>query len=145
MNGPPLKLSAQDADDLQIIAAVLQDAIVPVCDMLYTPAEKNFIMAVHRFRWDDVKFTEASCPPCFERVHCAVDIDGVENVQQHGFDKGPRCGMLDLLTLMLEKGDLKLVFAGGAEVRLKLAPGWRMRIKDFGDPWPSSCQPSHPA
>ncbi len=144
MNAKLLKLSAQDAEDIQVIAAVLQDAIVPLCDTLYRPADKCFVMIAHRFRWDDVPCPDKEEPPCFERVHCALEVDGVEGVQQHGFDHAAGCGMLDLLTIMLENGSLKLVFAGGAEIRLKLG-NWRLRIKDFGEPWPTTHQPVHTA
>ncbi len=144
MNDVLLKLSACDSEDMQVIAAVLQDAIVPLCDMLYRPADKCFVMIAHRFRWDDVKEAGTTETPCFERVHCALEVDGVEGVQQHNFGKDQGCGMLDLLTIMLENGSLKLVFAGGAEVRLKLG-NWRLRIKDFGEPWPTALQPAHTA
>ena len=144
MSETPLRLSARDAEDLQVIAAILQDAIAPHCDMLYRPAEKSFVMVVHRFCWDDVEEAEAETPPCFERVHCALEIEGVEGVQQHGFDHAKDCGMLDLLTIMLEKGSLHIIFAGGAQLRLKLG-NWRLRIEDFGEPWPTVRQPHHPA
>jgi hypothetical protein len=144
MNDTQLKLSAEDEEDLQVIAAVLQDAIVPLCDMQYCPDEKRFVMVVHRFRWDEAKNAEASEAPCFERVHCALEIEGVEGVQKHCFEGAANCGLLDLLTLMPENGCLKLVFAGGAELKLKLG-AWRLRIEDFGEPWPAGHRPCHPA
>jgi hypothetical protein len=144
MNAAPLKLSARDDEDLQVIAAVLQDAIVPVCDMLYRPDEKKFLMVTHRFRWDEAVKTEASSPPCFERVHCALEIEGVEGVQKHCFDDAVCGGMLELLTILPEEGSLNLVFAGGAQIKCKIG-AWRLRIEDFGEPWPAVHRPSHPA
>lgn len=140
-----LKLSARDGEDVQVIAAVLQDAIAPVCDMLYRPADKCFVMVLHRFRWDALEEAAKADPPCYERVHCLLEIDGVEGVQMHGFGKPEGCGgMLDLLTLLLEEGALTLVFAGGAQVRLKIKE-WQLRIKDIGEPWPTVHQPAHTA
>ncbi|MDD5587287.1 MAG: DUF2948 family protein [Alphaproteobacteria bacterium] len=144
MNEAPLKLSATDEEDLRIIAAVLQDAIAPVCDMIYLPGEKRFVMVAHRFKWDEAEKTGASRPPCYERVHCALEIEGVEGVQKLCFDEAAKCGMLDLLTLLPEEGCLNLVFAGGAQIKLKLGT-WRLRIEDFGEPWPTTHQPCHPA
>ena len=46
-----LKLRAHDADDLQVMAALLQDAIVPVSEMLFLPNAKRFILVANRFRW----------------------------------------------------------------------------------------------
>jgi hypothetical protein len=138
MNEAPLKLRAQDAEDIQVIGAVLQDAIAPVCDMLFKPDEKNFVMVVHRFRWDQMKAEQKA----FERVCCALDIHGVEAVQRQGFDQTELARMLDLLTMVVEEDSLHFIFAGGARLKLKLA-NWRMRLEDFGEPWPVSCQPRH--
>ena len=52
--------------------------------------------------------------------------------------------MLDLLTILLEDGCLRIIFAGGAQLRLKLG-NWQLRIEDFGEPWPTVHQPHHPA
>ncbi len=144
MTEPPLKLRAQDAEDVQVIAAVLQDAIAPVCDMTYKADEKTFIMVVHRFRWDCVDAPEAEKTDCecFERVFCALEVEGVESVQRQGFDKAECDRMLELLTLTLEPDSLQFIFAGGAQVRLKLGK-WQLRIKDFGEPWPTRHQPCH--
>lgn len=139
-----LKLSARDEKDLQVIAAVLQDAIAPCCDMLYRPAEKCFVMVLHRFCWDRNDEAEKAKPPSFERVHCLFEVDGVEGVQMRGIDKTATGGMLELLTILLEERALVLVFSGGGEVRLKLG-SWLLRIKDTGLSWPTAHQPVHSA
>ncbi len=137
MDTQPLKLRAQDAEDVQVVATVLQDAIAPVCDMMYDAAAKNFVMVVHRFRWD-----ASPGEACFERVCCALDVRGVEAVQRQGFEQSDHARMLDLLTLVLENGCLHLVFAGGVRLKLKLAD-WRLQLEDFGEPWPTQHQPCH--
>ncbi len=139
-----LKLRAQDAEDIQVIAAVLQDSIAPVCDMTYKPDEKTFIMVVHRFRWDragslDPGQTEG---PCFERICCALEVEGVEAVQRQGFDKAECDRMLELLTVLPGPDSLQFIFAGGAKLKLKVGP-WRLRIEDFGESWPTPHQPCH--
>ena len=52
MTGQPLKLYAKDEEDLAVIAAVAQDALVPIGEMAFLPAEKRFVLALNRFRWD---------------------------------------------------------------------------------------------
>ena len=47
-----LKLSAGDADDLAVIAACTQDALAPIGEMAFLPAERRFVLALNRFRWD---------------------------------------------------------------------------------------------
>ena len=48
----PLKLLARGREDLEIIAACLQDALVPLADVLYQKREKRFVMVANRFRWE---------------------------------------------------------------------------------------------
>ncbi len=48
----PLKLRAHDAEDLGALAACLQDALVPLADVVYLKAEKRFVMVANRFMWE---------------------------------------------------------------------------------------------
>lgn len=145
MNDKILKLRAEDAEDIKVIAAVMQDAIAPLTEMLYRPEEKNFILVVHRFRWDECIDVTTSQPKrdCYERIACALDIIGVEGVQKVGIDQTNTALMLDLLTVEMADGALEIIFAGNARLRLKVAAGWQIRLKDFGDPWPTQLQPCH--
>jgi len=140
MEGKPLKLKAKDAEDVQVISAILQDAIVPVVDMAWRPEEKDFVMVVQRFCRE--RHDEKDDESCFERVRCAVHVKGVESVQLQGIAQDRPDDMLDLLAVMPEKGNLQFIFAGGGKVRLKLAD-WSLILEDFGEPWPTVCEPQH--
>lgn len=147
----PLKLIARDGEDLQVVAGFLQDAIVPVGEMCFLPAEKRFAMIVNRFRW------EAAEPPppeaaggdaafadgVYERTHCALCFDGISAARLRGFDLRDRARMLCLLTIAEEGGAILLHFSGGACIRLEGA-GWRLRVSDMGEPWPTTLKPEHP-
>ena len=50
--GPPLKLRATDAGDLEVVSAGLQDAIVPVVDMTWEREARRFVLVVNRFKWE---------------------------------------------------------------------------------------------
>ncbi len=139
MTNEPLKLLAQDTDDIQVMAAVLQDAIAPICDMIYHAAEKSFVMVVQRFKWDDVPSEEKGC---FERINCALDIGGVEAVQFMGINPNDPAAMLDLLTISYEEPYLHFLFAGEGRMRLKLAH-WSLKLRDFGESWPTTHCPRH--
>ncbi|MDP9126908.1 MAG: DUF2948 family protein [Pseudomonadota bacterium] len=138
-----LKLKAKATEDVQVISAVLQDAIAPVCDMLYRPEDRNFIMVVHRLRH------ESAGEICPERICCAVNLRGVEAVQTYGIDLTKRSDMLDLLAIMPDADGLQFIFAGGAKLRLQLdketgsRQAWSMIVEDFGGAWPASCTPCH--
>jgi hypothetical protein len=140
MTAPPLKLRAEDADDLATLAVLLQDAIAPVSEMTFQAEEKRFVMVVHRFRWDEPE--SADEPP--SRVGAAIDVAGVRRVRRKGFGDKPDT-MLDLLTLAVEGSVLTFLFAGGATLCCELEPGSSLAlcVSDFGDPWAVTCRPSH--
>src|SRR2546423_5042203 len=51
--GAALKLRAEDAEDLAVIWACLQDAVVAVRDLAYAPEERSFLFVANRFRWEN--------------------------------------------------------------------------------------------
>jgi hypothetical protein len=142
MSGKLLKLKAKDAEDLQVISTVLQDAIVPVCDMIYRPEEKDFVMVAQRFCCEGKE--RAATTGCFERICSALHIKGVEAAQLQGIDLAKTDAMLDLLAVMPEGKVLQLIFAGGGKIRLQLGD-WVVILEDFGEPWPTTQQPQHVA
>src|ERR1700722_368322 len=100
-----LKLKAKDSEDIQVISAVLQDAIAPVSDMIWRAEEKNFVMVVQRL------CREAEDDRILNRIRTAVNIQGVESVQTRGIDLGDMSRMLDLLMMTLDGQTLHFLFA----------------------------------
>lgn len=149
MTPTPIRLRAEDDEDLKIVSACLQDAILPLGDMCFLPDEKRFVMVVNRFRWESADLPrpgptadDDDLAP-FERVHCGVRVEGVTGVKLRGIDIKDRAQMLELLSLdTLESGGVALHFAGGGCVRLDSA-GWRLLVEDLGEPWPTGCKPCH--
>ena len=138
-----LKLRAKDAEDVQVLSAVLQDSIVPVCDMAFQPAEKTFIAVAQRLR------REAGEGGAGERICCALTVKGVTGVKTHGVDlKQQAEAMLDLLAILPEQPTpvaaprLTLIFAGDVRVRLEMDQ-WSVLVEDFGETWPALCRPCH--
>jgi hypothetical protein len=135
-----LKLQARDAEDVAVISAILQDAIVAVGDMIYRPATGEFIFAASRFCWESAKQT----PPVYQRVNCALTVTGVTAAQLQGVDLTAKQTMHELLAVLAEPQGLRFVFAGSAGVRLTLAD-WQVRLEDFGAAWPTPQCPRHAA
>ncbi len=131
-----LKLQAKDADGVAVMSAILQDAILVVRDMRYDAAARAFMLAFSRFRW------ETAVGSVFERVNCALTVQGVDQVQTTELDQTRKDDLHELLALALEANTLRFVFAGGAQLRLHLN-GWQLRLEDFGAPWPTEKCPSH--
>jgi hypothetical protein len=132
-----LKLKAQDHEDIQVVSAVLQDAIVPLCDMAYQPEQNTFVLVAQRLR-REAEGGEG------ERICSALTIKGVTAAQVLGIDQADHKMMLDLLAIMLEpsRTTLHLIFAGNGRVKLQVAD-WVAALEDFGEPWPAQCNPCH--
>lgn len=47
-----VKLRALDHDDLQVLSACLQDALVPLREVAFLKKERRFVMVANRFRWE---------------------------------------------------------------------------------------------
>jgi len=138
MNTGRLKLRIEDADDLPVLASVLQDAIVPVSDMGFLPDERRFVLVANRFRWEAGK---DSASGAYERVNCAVTFEVIRGVRSRGIAAGDG-GMLNLLTVGVEDGAVMLVFAGGGAIRLEVED-IRGHMEDIGEPWPTQSRPRH--
>lgn len=147
-----LKLRAVDGDDLAVMSAVLQDAILPVAEMCYHPDERRFVAVFNRFKWESRAEVEADGygpgPSAdvddmpFERTHCALTIEGVEAVKRRNISLKERHRLLSLLTILHQDEGLMLVFSGDAGLFVR-APGWQLRLEDVGEPWPTRCRPDH--
>lgn len=134
-----LKLRIKDAEDVQVVSAVLQDSIVPVCDMVFQHDAGIFIVVAQRLRHEANGRPEGT----FERICSALTISGVKGVQAQGIDQHNPDQLLEMLAIILEPSRcLTFVFAGGASLRLELE-GWTGVVEDFGDSWPALCHPCH--
>jgi len=136
-----LKLRAGDAEDLSVISAVLQDAVVPADEMAYLPDERRFVLIANRFRWEDAD--EVPVPGrIYERVHCALVIDAVQAVRTRGVDPRSKDRILSLLALEYRDGAIELVFSAGAAIRLEVE---RIicHFEDVAEPYPTRWRPSH--
>ena len=109
----PMKLRAEDRDDLYVISGCLQDAIVPIGEMCFLPDEKRFVMVANRFKWEsaaeedlpetmpqqlaDVSYDgdgEDDITVPFERTNCGVCFDGVKAVKTRNIDLHQRARCL---------------------------------------------------
>jgi hypothetical protein len=133
-----LRLKAVDAEDLAIIAACLQDALVLVGDMTYLPETQKFVLVSNRFGWEAVRSSDLE----LDRVTCGVTFSGVGAVRRRGFDPRESDRILALLTLRPVPGAIELIFSGGAAIRLE-AGSILCHIEDVGEPWPTQWRPSH--
>src|ERR1051325_9456335 len=96
----PLRLRAEDAEDLAVISACLQDALVAVRDLAYDPGARVFMLVANRFRWEDCHSGSLQGGP-FERILCGVSFDNVTAAAYRGFQRAEKDHILCLLAIRL--------------------------------------------
>lgn len=136
-----LKLRAEDAEDLAIISACLQDALVSVRDLAYVLEDHTFLLVANRFRWESgVGPTPGEAG--YQRTLCGVAFSGVSAVSYSGFRRTEDTRILSLLAIRSTTGTILLEFSGGAAIRLEAAR-ILCHAMDIGEPWPTPWQPRH--
>jgi hypothetical protein len=145
-----LRLRAEDADDLAVISAVVQDALVSVKDLNYDREGRRFTLVANRFRWES-KPDGSDGGPVFERTLCAVTFANVESAAYRGFRRRDDDRILSLLAIrQVEMPDGKgiraidLEFSGDATLRLGVS-AINLHATDIGEAWPTAWQPDHSA
>ena len=144
-----LKLRAVSAEDVEILSALLQDAIIPGEDMTHDPTGRRFVMVVNRFCWDrpplsDVKSDAGA--PVYERRLCGIQFHGVDRVRAAGMPPSRR-GMLFNLLAITATGSanatqLELLFSDNVSLRLDV-DSLLILAEDLGDGHPTTNLPSH--
>jgi hypothetical protein len=145
----PLRLTAQDADDLQVVSSLLQDAVFPIKEMSWQPGKRRFALLLNRFRWEDSDRAKNQNRK-FERTRSMLVIDGVLKIASSGIDRGDKEMILSLLSLAFEPGEdgagrLTLTLAGDGAIALEVET-LDARLQDVTRPYnaPSRKAPSHP-
>lgn len=140
-----LKLIALDQEDLQIISAHLQDAIVRVDEIAYLPNESRFAAIVRRFDWTGGDGDNG----VYERRQSALRFEKINNAQYKDIPLGGGGDTaLELLAINYEPtdevgGTITLVFAGGSAIRLA-ADTIEAELRDLGPVWKTQVKPEHP-
>lgn len=152
---PDLKLIALDADDLAVISAHLQDAVLRVGDIAYLPRERRFAAVANRFDWldalDPVRAAAKRGPERFQRRRTGLRFERVLSAKVHALDLKDKKATLALLSVTFTPrngpdspdGDVTLTFSGGAAIRLEVEC-LEAELKDLGAAWSAKQSPEHP-
>lgn len=139
-----LKLVALDEDDLKIISAHCQDAVLKTGDIAYFADQKRLVVAMNRFVWEKkTGFFRRD----YERRRAALHFDRVLGVKLSGVDRTRPQDVHELLAIRFAPGDLpagtiELVFAGDAAIRLDVECV-EARLADLGAAWETGSRPQH--
>ncbi len=144
----PLLLLADSAEDLGVLSALIQDAILPVTEMRYDRRRRRFNALINRFRWEDRAAAEAEKRP-YERVRSLLTIEDVSRIGTMGIDQRDSDLILSILTLEWHPaedgmGRLVLVLAGDGAISLEVET-IGLRLEDVTRPYiaPSRHMPDH--
>lgn len=146
----PLRLMATDPEDLKIIAALVQDAVLPASEIRWSRKARRFDMLLNRFRWEDADSAKRR-GRTFERVRSMLSFADVTHVSALGVDPAARDMILSLLSLSFEPaqaapaGRLVLTLAGDGAIALDV-DCIDVLLSDVTRPYaaPSGKAPEHP-
>lgn len=134
----PLRLLAQDEDDLAVISAALQDAVAKIGDINFEPKARRLTLAFNRYRW------EAGGG---DRVRSALQLAGVLSFQTRKIRRNAPDAVLEILAMTFAPGE-----APGGVITLSCAGGGDLQasvecidavLADVSQPWPTPRKPAH--
>jgi hypothetical protein len=134
----PLRLLAQEPEDLEVISAAMQDAVAKVGDIRFEPRAGRLTIAFNRYRWEANEKA---------RVRSALQLGGVLKVQTRKIRRAPKDAVIEVLALTFTPGE-----APGGVVTLSCAGGGDLRavvecvdavLADVSEPWPTPRSPAH--
>jgi hypothetical protein len=139
-----LRLMAEDAADLDIISAAVQDSVTKAANLKYERRQRRFSIELNRFRWEAAAGRSAQR----ERVRALLAIDSVLAASSRGLTKSDRDMVVSLLRVEFHPGDeppggkVVLTFAGDGEIVLDVEV-LDVTLLDSDYVWPTRREPSH--
>ena len=144
----PLNLGAQDAEDLQVISSLTQDAVLTIDDLKWSRAGRQVVFLLKRFRWEDVELAKQQGRDP-ERVQSLLVIQNATGLASQGIDRKQADVVLSLMSLEFSGaedgvGDLVLTFSGDGALKVQ-ADGLDVALRDVTRPYvaPSKQVPNH--
>jgi len=142
-----LKLVALDKDDIEVVSAHVQDALVKVADILWLPREHRFVMALNRFDWMSAVDAKAESKPDYRRCRTALRFDRVNACQCRDLDQKSKDARLNLLAVEFAETDspagvVTLTFSGGGAIRLDVEC-LEAELADLGEVSAAALCPDH--
>ena len=125
----PLKLRAEDDNDLEVLSKYLFEAICFDAEMTFIKEKNIFLLSVERFTWESYegKDEELLQVLCIIQIHF-IDSFIVENI----LNKQSK-GLHSLISIAYDKNILMFTFDNKASIRFNLKR-LKLYIEDVGKP-----------
>ena len=141
-----LKLIARTEEDLRVVSAHLQDAIVSVNDIANLSKNKILLLQLNRFMWEDV---EKGVFRKNKRIRTVLKFENVIKVVSKNINHENKDKFLDFLTiesnLMTDKNyEMKILFAGNSIIKI-ISEVIEVTLDDQGEAWDTKNKPKHKA
>ena len=129
INYKPIKLRAEDDNDLEVLSKCLFEAIVFDSEITFLKDKNTFLMSVERFTWEcsEAKDENLLQVLCIIQIHC-VDSFIVENI----LDKKSK-GLHSLVSIAYDNGILMFAFDQKASIRFSVRD-LKLYIEDVRKP-----------
>ena len=139
-----LKLQASSQEDLRVISAHLQDAIVSVTDIANLKKNRTFLMQLNRFMWEDI---EKGINRKSKRIRCALKFEGIlkvksKKINQNNINKRLECLAIECNEASNKNNEIKFYFAGGGIITL-ISESIEAIMHDLGESWNVKHVPKH--
>ena len=140
-----IKLQALDAEDLAVLSALVQDAVVRSADIAYLREPRRLALVCNRFDWDSA--TTTSGKASYERRRAGLRVERVTGARFKGFGPASEAAVLVLLAVtftptVAPAGVIEFQFAAGAAIRLDVEC-IELELKDLGAVWSTTLKPDH--
>jgi hypothetical protein len=136
-----LTLGAEDAADLEVISARLQDAVAQVKDFVYLPKRRRFAALFNRFQWEAGRGDL--------RVKSGLHFDGVLSVKSQNLKRGAPEAVVSLLAIKFTPktaedpaGTIELIFSGNGTLKLDVEC-IDAGLSDVSGVWAARGRPAH--
>ena len=144
MKARNLKLISKTEEDLKVISAHLQDAIVSISDIANLKKNRIFLIQLNRFMWEDV---EQGVFRKNKRIRTILKFDHVTKVASKNIDFNKKGEFLDFLAIesreMADKTiEMNLIFSGNSVIKV-FSEVIEVTLDDQGDPWETKSKPKH--
>jgi hypothetical protein len=147
-NVDELKLVALDRDDIEVVSAHVQDALVRVAEIFWQPREHRFVMAVNRFDWMTAVDPKGdSSKADYRRCRTALRFERVLSCKSRNLDQSNKDTRLNLLAVeFVERnapaGVVTMTFSGGGVIRLEVEC-LEAELADLGEIFTADACPNH--
>ena len=138
-----LKFIALDSEDLEVVSAHLQDALIKTSEVLWRPQERRLVIGLNRFDWEGAQLAS----PEYRRRRAALRFERVRSCKCRDLSPEQKDATLNLLAVEFSETDapagiVTLTFSGGGALRLEVEC-LEAELADLGPTWTTAVCPKH--